>query len=80
MLNHFKVYNVLFNGLALLIVAAGVIMGPLFENSILVACLAAAGTLFKGRNNFKKVQFQSGHESLCNMPMQIKSMLSVKWC
>ena len=39
MLNHFKCYNALFNGLALLLMAAGMIAGPILDNSTLVACL-----------------------------------------
>ena len=42
------------NGLALLIMAAGLIVGPVLKNTVLVACLAAAGTLVKGWNEFKK--------------------------
>jgi len=58
MLNHFKFYNVLFNGLALLLMAAGMIAGPILENSTFVACLAAVGTVVKGWNDFKKYQFK----------------------
>ena len=48
MLNHYKWMNALFNGMALLLMAAGMIAGPLLENSTLVACLAAVGTVVKG--------------------------------
>ena len=58
MLNHFKFVNALFNGLALLLMAAGVIVGPLLENSTLVACLAAVGTVVKGWNDFKQYRFK----------------------
>jgi len=58
MLNHFKFYNALFNGLALLLMAAGMIAGPILENSTLVACLAAVSTIVKGWNDFKKYQFK----------------------
>ena len=47
MLNHFKFCHALFNGLALLLMAAGMIAGPLLDNSTLVACLAAVGTVVK---------------------------------
>ena len=58
MLNHFKFYNALFNGMALLLMAAGMIAGPILENSTLVACLAAVGTVVKGWNDFKKYSFK----------------------
>jgi len=58
MLNHFKFCNALFNGLALLRMAAGMIAGPILENSTLVACLAAVGTVVKGWNEFKKYRFK----------------------
>ena len=58
MLNHFKCVNALFNGLALLLMAAGMIAGPLLDNSTLVACLAAVGTVVKGWNDFKQYRFK----------------------
>ena len=58
MLNHFKFYNALFNGMALLLMAAGMIAGPILDNSTLVACLAAVGTVVKGWNDFKKYRFK----------------------
>ena len=58
MLNHFKFCNALFNGLALLLMTAGMIAGPILENSTLVACLAAVGTVVKGWTDFKKYQFK----------------------
>ena len=58
MLNHFKFCNALFNGMALLLMAAGMIAGPILENSTLVACLAAVGTVVKGWNDFKKYRFK----------------------
>ena len=58
MLNHFKCRNALFNGLALLLVAIGTIVGPVLENVILVTCLAAVGTVVKGRNDFKNYRFK----------------------
>ena len=58
MLNHFKCVNALFNGLVLLLMAAGMIAGPLLDNSTLVACLAAVGTVVKGWNDFKQYRFK----------------------
>ena len=58
MLNHYKCINALFNGLALLLMAAGMIAGPLLDNSTLVACLAAVGTVVKGWNDFKQYRFK----------------------
>jgi len=58
MLNHFKCVNALFNGMALLLMAAGMIAGPLLDNSTLVACLAAVGTVVKGTNDFKQYRFK----------------------
>jgi len=57
-LNHFKFCNALFNGLALLLMAAGMIAGPILENSTLVACLDAVDTVVKGWNDFKKYRFK----------------------
>jgi len=54
MLNHFKFYNALFNGMASLLMATGMIAGPILENSTLVACLTAVGTVVKGWNDLKK--------------------------
>ena len=50
----FKVCQALLNGLALLVVAAGMIAGSIFENTIMVSCLAACGSVIKGWNDFKK--------------------------
>ena len=52
MLNHFKFVNGLFNGRALLLMAAGMTAGPILDNSTLVACLAAVGTVVKGFKNY----------------------------
>ena len=52
-LNRFKFYHTLLNGLALFLVATGMIVGPVLKNSTLVACLAAVGTFVKGWNDFK---------------------------
>ena len=58
MLNHFKFYNALFNGMALVLMAPGIVVGPILENSMLVACLAAVGTMVRGWNDFKKHSFK----------------------
>ena len=54
MFYHFKRRHTLLNALALLILAAGMVVGPVLENSIIVATLTAAGTVVKGWNEFKK--------------------------
>ena len=41
----FKLRQALLNGAALLVVAAGMIAGSICENSVMVTCLAAWGTL-----------------------------------
>ena len=41
LLNRCKFYNALFNGLALLLMAAGMIAGPILNNSTLVACITS---------------------------------------
>ena len=51
----FKFRQALLNGLALLLVTAGMIAGSIFENTIVVSCLAAWGTVLKGWNDFKKI-------------------------
>ena len=51
-------FNALFNGMALLLMAAGMIAGPLLDNSMLVACLATVGTVVKGWNDFKQYRFK----------------------
>ena len=55
MLNHFKCCNALFNGMALLLMAAGMIAGSLLENSTLAA---AVGTVIKGWTDFKQYHFK----------------------
>ena len=50
----FKLRQALLNGAALLAVAVGMIAGSICENSIMVTCLAAWGTVLKGWNHFKK--------------------------
>ena len=54
MFYHFKCCHALLNGLASLVMAAGLIVGSVLENSIVVAGLAAMGTVVKGWNDFKK--------------------------
>ena len=44
----FKFRQALLNGLALLVVAAGMIASSIFENTIVVSGLAAWGTVLKG--------------------------------
>ena len=55
MFDRFKRYHVCLNGLALLVIAVGMIAAPMFENSILVMCLAAFGTVEKECNDSKKI-------------------------
>ena len=50
----FKVRQALLNGLALLVVVAGMIAVSIFKNTIVVSCLAAWGIVIKGWNDFKK--------------------------
>ena len=50
----FKFRQALLNGLALLVVAAGMIAGSISENTIVVTCLTATGTVLKGWYDFKK--------------------------
>ena len=50
----FKVRQAFPNELALLVVAAGMIASSIFENTIVVSCLATWGSVIKGWNNFKK--------------------------
>ena len=46
------------NALALIIVAPGIVVGSVLENSLLISCLTAAGTVIKGWNDFKKFSFK----------------------
>ena len=59
-LNQYKFYNALFNGLALLLMAAGLVVGPVWNHHTLVACLTAAGTVVKGWSEFKKFSVKVG--------------------
>ena len=54
LLNGYKFYNTLFNGLTLLLMATGIIAGPILNISTLVACLTVVGTVVKGWSEFKK--------------------------
>ena len=54
----FKVRHALLNGMALLVMAAGMIAGSVLENTIVVTCLAALGTVLKGWNDFKKLSLK----------------------
>ena len=55
---HFKWCHGCLNALALMIVAAGIVVGSVLENGLLIACLTAAGTVIKGWNDFKKFSFK----------------------
>ena len=50
----------LFNGFALLLMAAGMVVGPILKNHTLVACLTAVGTVVKGWSEFKKFTVKVG--------------------
>ena len=50
----FKFRQALLNGLALLVAAAGMIAGSIFENTIVVTCLTTSGTVLKKMVDFKK--------------------------
>ena len=58
MFYHFKWCHGCLNALALITVAAGIVVGSVLENSLLIACLSAAGTVIKGWNDFKKFSFK----------------------
>ena len=59
-LNQYKFYNALFNGVALLLMAAGLVVGPVWNHHTLVACLTAVGTVVKGWSEFKKFSVKVG--------------------
>ena len=59
-LNQYKFYNALFNGLALLLMAVGLVVGPVWNHHTLVACLTAVGTVVKGWSEFKKFSVKVG--------------------
>ena len=58
MFYRFKWCHGCLNALALIIVAAGIVVGSVLENSLLIACLTAAATVIKGWNDFKKFPFK----------------------
>ena len=58
MFYHFKRCHGFLNGLALLVMAAGIVVGAVWENSFAVVALTAFGTVVKGWNNFKKFSFK----------------------
>jgi len=58
MFYHFKWCHGCLNALALIIVAAGIVVGSVLENSLLIASLTAARTVIKGWNDFKKFSFK----------------------
>ena len=60
MINHFKWCHSCLNALALIIVAAGIVVGSVLENSLLIACLTAAGW-----NDFKNFSFKMDK---CHLP------------
>ena len=51
---HFRRCHGLLNGASILIMAVGMIVGSVFENSIIVTILSALGSVIKGWNDFKK--------------------------
>ena len=59
-LNQYKSYSALFNGVALLLMAAGLVVGPVWNHYTLVACLTAVGTVVKGWSEFKKFSVKVG--------------------
>ena len=52
--HHFKCKVTLFNALALIITAIGIITGKIFHKTVIVVCLTTAATLVKGWTDFKK--------------------------
>ena len=58
MFYRFKWCHGCLNALALIIMAAGIVVGSVLENSVLIACLTAAGTVIKGWNDFRKFSFK----------------------
>ena len=58
MFYHFKRCHGFLNGLALLVMATGMVAGAVWENSFAVVGLTAFGTAVKGWNDFKKFSFK----------------------
>ena len=54
----FKGCHGFLNALAILVMAAGVVVGSVRENSFVVVGLTAFGTVVKGWNDFKKFSFK----------------------
>ena len=54
----FKYCHGFLNAVALLVMAAGVVVGSVHENSFVVLGLTAFGTVVKGWNDFKKFSFK----------------------
>ena len=53
MFSHYKRCNGVLNGVALLIMAAGMIVGPTLNNSMIATIITAVGVVVKGWNDFK---------------------------
>ena len=58
MFYHFKRCHGFLNGLALLVMAAGMVVGAVWKNTFAVVALTAFGTVVKGWNDFKKFSFK----------------------
>ena len=58
MFYHFKRCHGFLNGLALLVMAAGMVVGAVWENSFAVVGFTAFGTAVKRWNDFKKFSFK----------------------
>ena len=58
MFYHYKKCNAIFNGLALLIMACGMVVGPVLQNGIIATAITALGVVVKGWNEFKKFSFK----------------------
>ena len=58
MFYHYKKCNAVFNGLALLIMACGMVVGPVLQNGIIAGAITALGAVVKGWNEFKKFSFK----------------------
>lgn len=72
----FKLRQALLNGVALLVVAAGMIAGPICENSIVVTCLARTawggclartclGNRAQRTERFQEISHQGGQVPIC---------------
>ena len=58
MFYRFKKCNAFFNGMALVIMAASVVIGSVWKDSFVVVGLTSSATLLKGWNDFKKYSFK----------------------